>query len=42
MNWNSLTSKLDPYFDKAKEAGYKALDFTQKQLQNTPIVLKTL
>jgi hypothetical protein len=34
--------KLDPFFDKAKEAGYKALDFTQKQLQNTPIVLKTI
>ena len=36
------TKKLDPYIDRAKDAGYKALDFTQKQLQNTPIVLKSL
>ena len=49
MNWKSLTAKLDPltaklnpFFDKAKDVGFKALDFTQKQLQNTPIVLKTL
>jgi hypothetical protein len=49
MDWKSLTSKLDPLmtkldplFDKAKDAGYRALDFTQKQLQNTPIVLKTV
>lgn len=49
MDWKSLTSKLDPYIqkmdpyiDKAKNAGYKALDFTQKQLQNTPVVLKTM
>jgi hypothetical protein len=49
MDWNTLTSKLDPliakmdpYIDQAKNAGYKALDFTQKQLQNTPIVLKTV
>ena len=49
MDWKSLTTKLDPlmakldpFFDKAKNAGYKALDFTQKQLQNTPLVLKTL
>jgi hypothetical protein len=49
MDWNTLTSKLDPLmtkldplFEKAKDAGYKALDFTQKQLQNTPIVLKTI
>jgi hypothetical protein len=42
MDWKSLTSKLDPYIDKAKDAGYKALDFTQKQLQNTPVVLKTM
>ncbi len=49
MDWKSLTAKLDPlttklspYLDKAKNAGFRALDFTQKQLQNTPIVLKTL
>jgi hypothetical protein len=42
MDWKSLTSKLEPYISKAKDAGYKALDFTQKQLQNTPVVLKTL
>lgn len=34
--------KLDPLVDKTKEMGVKTLDFTQKQLQNTPIVLKTL
>ena len=39
---NPLTEKLNPYLDKAKDAGFRALDFTQKQLQNTPIVLKTL
>ncbi len=49
MDWKSLTAKLDPltaklnpFLDKAKDVGFKALDFTQKQLQNTPIVLKTL
>jgi hypothetical protein len=42
MDWNALTSKLDPFLDKARDAGYRALDFTQKQLQNTPIVLKTM
>ena len=42
MDWKSLTSKLDPFLDSAKNAGFKALDFTQKQLQNTPIVLKTM
>lgn len=49
MDWKSLTDKLNPiteklnpYLDKAKDAGFRALDFTQKQLQNTPIVLKTL
>lgn len=39
---NPLTEKLNPYLDKAKDAGFRALDFTQKQLQSTPIVLKTL
>jgi hypothetical protein len=42
MDWKSLTAKLDPFITQAKDAGYKALDFTQKQLQNTPLVLKTL
>ena len=39
---NPLTAKLNPFLEKAKDVGFKALDFTQKQLQNTPIVLKTL
>lgn len=34
--------KLDPLVDKTKEMGIKTLDFTQRQLQSTPIVLKTL
>ena len=33
--------KLDPLMDKAKEMGLKTLDFTQRQIQSTPIVLKT-
>lgn len=48
MDWKSLTSKLDPLkakldplIEKAKDAGIKTLDFTQRQMQNTPLVLKT-
>lgn len=48
MDWKSLTSKLDPlkakfdpFIEKAKDAGIKTLDFTQRQMQNTPLVLKT-
>lgn len=33
--------KLDPLMDKAKEMGVKTLDFTQRQMQSTPLVLKT-
>jgi hypothetical protein len=36
-----IVEKASPYLDRAKTAGYKALDFTQKQLQNTPLILKT-
>ncbi len=32
---------LDPLVDKAKEMGVKTLDFTQRQMQSTSIVLKT-
>ena len=49
MNWNDLKQKaspylekLTPYVEKGKIYGAKALDFTQKQLQNTPIVLKNV
>lgn len=49
MDWNALKQKTSsylqkatPYVEKAKVYGGKALDFTQKQLQNTPIVLKTV
>jgi hypothetical protein len=49
MNWSELKQKATPYIEKAtpyvekaKTYGGKALDFTQKQLQNTPIVLKTM
>ena len=35
------TKKLDPFVEKAKEMGVKTLDFTQRQMQNTPLVLKT-
>ncbi len=37
-----LAEKAAPFLEKAKVAGYKAMDFTQKQLQNTPIVMKTV
>jgi hypothetical protein len=37
-----LMEKAAPLLDKAKDVGVKALDFTQKQLQNTPVVLKTV
>ncbi len=49
MNWQELKqrslpyiAKITPYIEKSKEYGIKALDFTQKQIENTPIVLKTL
>ncbi len=42
MNWEELKKKTMPFVDKAKEAGFKALDFTQKQMQSTPIVLKNV
>lgn len=37
-----LMKKLDPFVEKAKQAGFKTLDFTQRQMQSTPLVLKTL
>lgn len=47
MNLASLKSKLLPFLDTAKEYGEKAkvyggkaLDFTQRQIQGTPIFLK--
>lgn len=42
MNWEELKQKAMPFVTKAKEAGEKALDFTQKQMQSTPIVLKNI
>lgn len=49
MNWNDLKNKaspylerVNPYIEKGKTYGAKAIDFTQKQLQNTPIVLKNV
>lgn len=35
-------SKLDPLLIQAKEMGNKAIDFTQKKLQSTPLVIKNL
>ena len=40
MNWEALKQKTIPFVDKAKAAGIKALDFTQKQMQSTPITIK--
>lgn len=37
-----LKEKAAPFVEKAKVAGFKAIDFTQKQLQNTPVVIKTI
>lgn len=37
-----LKEKAWPMLEKAKVAGFKAIDFTQKQLQNTPVVIKTI
>ena len=49
MNWQELkqktlpyVEKITPYVEKSKEYWLKVLDFTQKQIQNTPIVLKTI
>ncbi len=49
MDWSKFTDKLKPlkekaapFLEKAKDAWFKALDYTQKQLQNTPLVLKTI
>jgi hypothetical protein len=42
MEWKSLMSKLDPMLSQAKEMGNKAIDFTQKKLQSTPLVIKNL
>lgn len=41
MDFTTIKSKLTPIFDQAKVYGGKALDFTQKQAQGTPIFLKT-
>ncbi len=37
-----LMQKAAPLVEKAKVAWFKAIDYTQKQLQNTPLVLKTV
>lgn len=37
-----LMVKAAPLVEKAKVAWFKAIDYTQKQLQNTPLVLKTV
>lgn len=42
MNWEALKQKTIPFVDKAKAAGIKALDFTQKQMQSTPITIKNV
>lgn len=41
MDFSNIKNKLTPIFDQAKVYGGKALDFTQKQAQGTPIFLKT-
>lgn len=41
MDIASIKQKLTPYIEKATDAGKKALVFTEKQVQTTPIFLKT-
>jgi hypothetical protein len=42
MNWQELKQKITPYIDTAKVYTGKAVDFTHKQVQGTPIFLRTL
>jgi hypothetical protein len=41
MDFKQLSENLTPFLDQAKTYGVKALQFTQKQAQNTAIFLKT-
>jgi hypothetical protein len=41
MDWNKITEKMTPYMNKAKEFGKKAAEFTEDQIQMTPIFIKT-
>jgi hypothetical protein len=41
MDWNKLTEKMTPYMNKAKEFGKKAAEFTEDQIQMTPVFIKT-
>jgi hypothetical protein len=41
MDWNKITNTLNPYLTKAKEFGKKAAEFTENQIQTTPIFIKT-
>lgn len=41
MDIATIKEKLTPYIEKATDAGKKALVFTEKQVQTTPIFLKT-
>ncbi len=48
MDWKKLTetmtpyiSKMDPYLDRAKQYGKKAAEFTEEQIQMTPLFIKT-
>ena len=48
MNWKNITDKLnpyiakmDPYLDRAKKYGKKAAEFTEEQIQMTPLFIKT-
>lgn len=41
MDWNQLKQKALPFVEKAKDYGFKAIDFSQKQLKNTDMILRT-
>lgn len=48
MNWQNITDKLnpyiakmDPYLDLAKKYGKKAAEFTEEQIQATPLFVRS-
>jgi hypothetical protein len=42
MDWKSLTDKLNPLVNKAKELGKKAAEFTEDKIQMTPLFIRTM
>jgi hypothetical protein len=41
MDWNTMTQKMTPYLNKAKEYWEKVAKFAENQIQTTPLFIKT-